>query len=143
MTNGSAANESARGKFDRLRVSCYLSGMRRTTPILFAVLLAMLVRPLQLPAASCILSNAPSAEGCKPHCCANKSCCATSKKSTTPLSQPLAKAGEPTQLQVISVVSVSFIDSLWTAARLQPARENIPGRAHSPPLLATTCIRLI
>jgi hypothetical protein len=103
----------------------------------------MLIRPLQLPAASCILSNAPSAEGCKPHCCANKSCCATSKKSTTPISQPLAKSGDGNAQQLIAFFSVPIATSISVSRSPQLAHETISVRAHSPPLLATTCIRLI
>jgi hypothetical protein len=111
--------------------------------ILIAVVLAMLVRPLQLPAASCILSNAPSLEGCKPNCCANKTCCATSKKNTMPVSPPLAKSGDANQQQAIGFVSVPLIDSIAVAASPQPTRETTSVRAHSPPPLAATCIRLI
>jgi hypothetical protein len=117
--------------------------MRRTAPILFAVVLAMLVRPLQLPAATCILSNAVSAEGCKPNCCANKSCCAVSKKNTQPASPPLYKSGDVNQQQAIAFVSVPLIDSIAVAASPQPLRVSVPLRAHSPPPLAATCIRLI
>jgi len=116
--------------------------MRRTA-ILFAIVLAMLVRPLQLPAASCILSNAPSPDGCKPRCCANKTCCATSKKGTMPVSPPLAKSGDANQQQVIGFVSVPLIDSIAVASSPQPLRVNVQVRAHSPPPLAASCIRLI
>jgi hypothetical protein len=115
----------------------------RKTAILFVVVLAMLVRPLQLPAASCILVSAPSPEGCKPNCCANKTCCATSKKSTMPVSPPLAKSGDANQQQAIAFVSVPLIDSIAFASSPQPMRVNVPVRAHSPPPLAATCIRLI
>jgi len=117
--------------------------MRRAAPILIAVVLAMAIRPLQLPAASCILSNAPSPEGCKPNCCANKSCCATSKKSTMPVSPPLAKSSEANQQQAIGFVSVPLIDSIPVAASPQPLCVSASVRAHSPPPLAATCIRLI
>jgi len=117
--------------------------MRRTAAILFAVVLAMLVRPLQLPAASCILSNAPDQQGCKPHCCANKSCCAVSKKNTQPVSLPLYKGGAVNQQPAIAFVSVPLIDSIAVATSPQPLRASVSVRAHSPPPLAATCIRLI
>src|SRR3954452_8722267 len=63
--------------------------MRRKVPILIVILLAMLGTPLQLPAASCILFNGPNPDGCKPHCCANKSCCALSQKNKRPAQHPL------------------------------------------------------
>jgi hypothetical protein len=117
--------------------------MRRTAPILIAVVLAMAVRPLQLPAASCILSNAPSPDGCKPNCCANKTCCAVSRKTTGPVSQPLYQSGDAKQQLVIGFVSVPVIDSIAVATSTQPTCLSARVRAHSPPPLAATCIRLI
>ena len=117
--------------------------MRKTAAILVAVLLAMVVTPLRLPAASCILSNAPSREACKMACCANKTCCAVSKKNTAPVSQPLYKSGDGNQQQMIGFVSVPIIDSIAVAASAQPVCASAPVRAHSPPPLAATCIRLI
>jgi hypothetical protein len=127
----------------RLLGSCYLLFMRRTTAILCSVVLAMLASPLRLPAASCILSNSPSHEACKMDCCANKTCCAVSKKSTTPVSQPLSKSGEINPQQMIGFVSVLLIDSIAVAASPQPLSVSASVRAHSPPPLAATCIRLI
>jgi hypothetical protein len=117
--------------------------MRRRAPILFAVVLAMLTRPLQLPAVSCILSNAPSEQRCKMHCCANKTCCANSKGSNAPVSQPLHQSELAKQQQIIGFVSVEITGSIATDFFPQPARDNISVRAHSPPPLAATCIRLI
>src|SRR5438105_10902978 len=114
--------------------------MRKTAAILFAVVLAMLVRPLQLPATSCILSNAPDQQGCKPNCCANKSCCAVSKKNTQPASPPLYKGGDVNQQQSIAFVSVPLIDSITVASSPQPLRASVLMRAHSLPPLAATCI---
>jgi hypothetical protein len=119
-----------------------MNSMRKTA-ILIVVVLAMLVRPLQLPAASCILSNAPSPEGCRPNCCANKSCCAVSKKNAQPFSPPLYKSSDVNQQVVIAFVSVPLIDSIAVADSPQPVCVSVPVRAHSPPPLATTCIRLI
>src|SRR3954463_12617837 len=65
--------------------------MRKTVPILIVVLSAMLGKPLQLPAASCILSNAPDPQGCKMNCCANKGCCALSQKNKAPARHPLVQ----------------------------------------------------
>lgn len=119
------------------------SAMRRTAPILFAIVLAMLIRPLQLPAASCILSNVASLDGCKPNCCANKSCCAVSKKNAQPFSPPLAKSSDVNQQQVIGFVSVPLIDSIAVSVSPRPVCGNVPVRAHSPSPLAATCICLI
>jgi hypothetical protein len=116
--------------------------MSKRAAILFAVVAAMLVRPLQLPAASCILSNAPSHETCKAKCCANKTCCATSKKDTKPVSQPLSQSGDAKQ-QVFGFVAIPIIDSLAVAVSAQLACPSVPLRAHSPSPLAASCIRLI
>ena len=121
-----------------LPVSC----MRKKAAILLVVLLAMAVRPLQLPAASCILSEAPIEKACKMDCCGSKSCCATSKDDTRPVSQPLSPSGHAKQL-VIAFVAVPLIDSIAETDFPQPAVAPIPGRGHSPPPLAASCIRLI
>jgi hypothetical protein len=121
----------------------FVSCMRARAIILSTLVLAFVARPLQLPAASCILLNAPSQEGCKPNCCANKSCCAVSKKSTTPISPPLVKSSDAGQQLLIGFVPISLIDSVAGSAFVQTPCVHIPVRAHSPPPLAATCIRLI
>ena len=62
--------------------------------IVLSVLLAMALPIAATPisARTCILSNASSEKACKPGSCANKMCCATSRKNTAPSSQPLAKS---------------------------------------------------
>jgi hypothetical protein len=117
--------------------------MRRAAPILFAVVLAMLIRPLQLPAASCILLNAPSEQRCKMHCCANKTCCAKSKGSNAPASQPLHQSEIAKQQQVIGFVSVELTNAIAMEFLPRPACHYVPPRLHSPPPLAVSCIRLI
>jgi hypothetical protein len=117
--------------------------MRKTVAILFTLVLAMLVTPMRLPAASCILSNAPSQEACKPNCCANMTCCAVSEKNTGPVSQPLVQGGPAKQLVIALVATVppSFFSQ---SLRLDPvAGASGLVRAHSLPPLAATCIRLI
>ena len=105
--------------------------------------IALFVAPAQPSTASCILSNAVSPEGCKPNCCANKTCCAVSKKSTGPISPPLVKSSDAGQQLLIGFVPISIIDSIADTASAQTARIHIPVRAHSPPPLAASCIRLI
>jgi hypothetical protein len=117
--------------------------MRKTAVILFAVVLAMLISPLRLPAASCILSNAPSQEGCASKCCANMTCCAVSPKNAGPVSQPLLQ-DSVAKLQVLGLFATPLIGSQiqpFAFARMVSA--SAPVRAHSPPPLAATCIRLI
>jgi hypothetical protein len=117
--------------------------MRNTAAILLPVVLAMFITPLRLPAASCILSNAPSQEACKSDCCANMTCCAVSKDNTGPESQPLTQQA-PAKHQLIGLVATALIGS-----RLQPFAvgpifcASLPVRAHAPPLLALNCIQLI
>src|ERR1700681_301087 len=84
--------------------------MRNTTAILLTLALAMFITPLHLPAASCILSNAPSHEACKSGCCANMTCCAVSEKNTGPASQPLLQSGAAKQ-QVLGLVAAPAISS--------------------------------
>jgi hypothetical protein len=117
--------------------------MRKTAAILFTVVVAMLVRPMQLPAASCILSNAPSQEGCKMDCCANKTCCAISKKNRGPVSQPLVQNGAAKE-QVLGLNTAPAISSHVQPFAAGPiVCGTVPVRAHSLPPLAATCIRLI
>lgn len=116
--------------------------MRNTAAILFTVVLAMFITPLRLPAASCILSNAPSHEACKSNCCANMTCCAVSKKNTGPISQPLAQSGVAKQ-QVLALAPAAPIGLAAPFAFAPIACAAAPVRAHSPSPLAATCIRLI
>jgi hypothetical protein len=117
--------------------------MRKTAAILITVMVAMLARPLQLPAASCILANAPSQEACKMRCCANKTCCAVSKKNKRPSSQPLAQ-NAATKHQVIGVVAALPAASFALLIQREPvAPVALPVRMHALPPLAASCIRLI
>jgi hypothetical protein len=117
--------------------------MRKTTAILFTVVLAMFITPMRLPAASCILSNAPSHEACKPNCCANMTCCAVSEKNTGPASQPFAQNG-PAKQQVPGLfANAPTSSSLQLPEVLLISSVSQAARAHAPPPLAATCIRLI
>lgn len=116
--------------------------MRKTAAILFTVVLAMLVTPLRLPAASCILSNASSYQACKRNCCANMTCCAVSEKNTGAASQPLSQSGAPEQ-QVIGFVAIPLLGSHVVAVAADPISASLSIRAHALPPLAATCIRLI
>ena len=116
--------------------------MRNTGAILLTMVFAMFIAPLQVPAVSCILSNAPSQEACKSNCCANMTCCALSEKNTGSASQPLAQNGVAKQ-QVPDVVAATPSNSLQPLAVAPIVCATIPVRAHSPPPLAASCIRLI
>src|SRR3979490_838915 len=106
--------------------------MRNTAAILFTVAVAMFITPLHLPAASCILSNAPSHEACKSNCCANMTCCAVSQKNTGPASQPLMQSGAAKQ-QVLELVATGPSSSLQPFAAAPIVCATVPVRAHSPP----------
>lgn len=116
--------------------------MRKSAAIFLMLALAMSIAPLRLPAAACILSNAPSQEACKSNCCANMTCCAVSEKNTGSASQPFAQNGAAKQ-QVLDVVAAAPSSSLQPLAVAPIVCATIPVRAHSPPPLAATCIRLI
>ena len=116
--------------------------MRNTAAILLTMVLAMFIASLQVPAVSCILSNAPSHEACKSNCCANMTCCAVSEKNTGPASQPLVQNGAAKQ-QMLGLVATAPISSRDAFAVASIVCATIPVRAHSPPPLAASCIRLI
>jgi len=109
--------------------------------ILFTVVLAMLVMPLQLPAASCIFSKSPSHEACKSKCCANMICCAVSEKNNAPVSNPLY-LGDVSK-QAIAFVAVPVVGMQVLARAPERIGATAPLRAHSPPPLAANCICLI
>jgi hypothetical protein len=107
-----------------------------------AVGLALCAATLRLPAAPCIVTNTPSPEACQPGCCANKACCATSHKRTSPPVQPLAKLSS--DQQNVATIPATIVFALpvqaATASRVLSSAERM---AQSPPLLALICIRLI
>jgi hypothetical protein len=117
--------------------------MRKTAALFLTLALAMSIAPLRLPAAACILSNAPSHQACQPDCCANKTCCAVSKKNTGPVSQTQTQSAAAKQQVIGLVPAAPAIDSNILSFAARPVRTNSPIRAHSPPPLAATCIRLI
>jgi hypothetical protein len=114
---------------------------RATIPLALAA--AMLVAPMRLPAPACILTNMPSEKACSAQCCANKACCQTSQKRTSPPLQPLATVGLqqqniaalPAVIAVTEVPGLS-IDRSGTSLSLKTSTSH-------PPTLALICIRLI
>src|SRR6202049_5317495 len=58
-----------------------------------ALAVAVVAAPARISARSCLLVNASTQNACQPACCANKTCCKTSHKNTSPPAQPLAKSG--------------------------------------------------
>jgi hypothetical protein len=103
---------------------------------------ALIAAPVSVSARSCILVNASSQKACQPGCCANKACCATSKKNTAPIFQPLAKSASAQQDIATLPPAVAFV-GLCPAARTLSVFSSRDCTAHSPPTLALICIRLI
>jgi hypothetical protein len=114
--------------------------VRLAFTFLFAA--SVVLAPMQMSARTCILRDSPVQKACLPNCCANKTCCATSQKTTAPPVQPLTKSGSDQQniATLPSTVAIAILD--------EPATElsvfsSVSRSAHSPPPLALICIRLI
>jgi hypothetical protein len=105
--------------------------------------LTIISAPLPASARTCILSNAASAQACKPACCANMTCCKTSSSNTAPSNQPVAKSIDDSNAALvfgpIATVSISIVD--LPLVSIQTSKPNF--FAHSPPILALVCARLI
>jgi hypothetical protein len=106
----------------------------------FTVGLALVASTVQLPAASCIMTNAPSEEACQSRCCANMACCETSADRTAPPAQPLAKSGLQQNVSAMPAIAAVTLVSFATKSHVFSSTES---RSHSPPPLALICIRLI
>lgn len=116
--------------------------MRTKAAILLTVLLALLVTPMQLPAASCRPAKARDREACKSDCCAKKKCCVTSEEESGVASQPLLSSSGSKQL-VIGLFDARVIGSHFQPYPTGRVCRAAPVRAHALPPLAATCIRLI
>jgi hypothetical protein len=107
-----------------------------------AVAAALFSGSARLPAATCILANTVSEKACKPDCCANRSCCATSPKRTGSPVQPLAKSSINQQLLLApeatttSPVAVPLERETHFVFPPEPA-------AHSPSRFVLLCTFLI
>jgi hypothetical protein len=107
-----------------------------------AMAAALITAPVSLTARSCILSSAPVQQACKPGCCANKMCCATSSQHKSNPSQPLTKADSSYQVNATAVALLAVAPSPESGAQ-QFSVSHAASGAHSPPTLALICIRLI
>jgi hypothetical protein len=107
------------------------------------VVLAMLIVSARLPASTCILLNSASETACQPHCCANKTCCATSEKHTAPATQPVAKSVSTNEWNAApaDVSSLMIVDC--EVESHHATHPSIQLTAHSPPRLALLCTFLI
>ena len=107
-----------------------------------AMATALVTAPVSLTARSCILSSAPIQQACKPGCCANKTCCATSSEHKSAPSQPLTKGDSSYKVNATPVALPVVLPSPESGAQ-QFSAFNARCSAHSPPTLALICIRLI
>jgi hypothetical protein len=107
-----------------------------------AMAAALITAPGSVTARSCILSSAPVQQACKPGCCANKACCATSNEHKSTSSQPLTKADSNYQVNTTAVALPVVLPSPESGAQ-QFSVSHAASSAHSPPTFALICIRLI
>ena len=102
----------------------------------------LLLGTIRLPAAPCILTNAPAEKACTMGCCVYKSCCETSQHRTGLPKQPLTKSSSNQQNIAALPAIVMAPLSIDTATNLFVFSGAVCS-AHSPPPLALICIRLI
>jgi hypothetical protein len=98
----------------------------------------LLLGTIRLPAAPCILTNAPAEKACMMGCCVYKSCCETSQHRTGLPKQPLTKSSS--NQQNIAALPVTVMAPLSTDTFVF---SGAVCALHSPPPLALICIRLI
>jgi hypothetical protein len=103
--------------------------------------LALGAGAIRLPAAVCMVANAPSKMACTADCCADMACCETSADRTAPPAQPLANAGLHQSVSAMPAIdAVAVIIPFATESHVFSSAER---RSQSPPTLALICIRLI
>jgi hypothetical protein len=122
---------------------CYTGIKLSRIIISMAMAAALFTAPVGLASRSCILPSAVSQKACQSSCCANKTCCATSSKNTAPTSQPLAKADSSYKLNATSIAVPADVSPGREFGTQRFALFNAASGAHSPPMLALICIRLI
>jgi hypothetical protein len=103
---------------------------------------ALITAPVTVTARSCILSSAPVQQACKPACCANKTCCATSSEHKSTSSQPLAKADSSYNVSA-TFVALPVLPAIPESGVQRFQVFHAESEAHSPLTLALICIRLI
>jgi hypothetical protein len=111
--------------------------------IALALVIALMAAPFHVSARTCIVSDAPIQTACKPGCCANKACCATSQKNTGPISKALANGVLGSELNATCVATIiAVVPGFVSLDRQLPL-----SRAHSgalvSPQLAVLCTFLI
>jgi len=103
---------------------------------------ALFTPPMSFASRSCILSSAPLQQACKPRCCVNKTCCATSSEHKSTSSQPLAKTDSNYKPSATSV-ALPVVPPIPESAAQRCQVFNVESEPHSRPMLALICIRLI
>jgi hypothetical protein len=111
--------------------------------IALGLIVALTTAPFQVAARTCILSDAPIQKACKPGCCANKTCCATSKKNTAPVSQPFAKSASGSELNATCIATITLIAPGHVSLDRQLSLSRAPSCALVSPQLAVLCTFLI
>src|SRR5438477_6892410 len=102
---------------------------------------ALITAPVYVSARTCIVSDSPVQKACKPGCCANKTCCATSKKGA-PISQSLAKSDAGSELNATVAAALTAIAPGFALLDRQfLVRPSLCTSA--PPQLAVLCTFLI
>ena len=109
-----------------------------TALIMVAALLAI---PFQASARTCIISDAPINQACKPGCCANKACCATSRKKKAPV--PFAKSVSRAELNAACIRSAIAISPVCFSLPRQSSVSGARSVALASPQLAVLCTFLI
>jgi hypothetical protein len=123
------------------RYVIYLSMLTRIA-ISVAMLAALGAVPVYVSARSCVVSDSPVQKACKPGCCANKSCCATSTKRTAPASQPFAKSSAGSELNATFAAAFAAIAPGFVSLDRQ-SLQRAPLCAIAQPRLAVLCTFLI
>ena len=108
-----------------------------------AITAVLFVAPMGVTARSCILSSAPAQQACKPGCCANKTCCATSSEHKSTPAHPLAKADSSYDVNAASIALPVIVPPSPEVASQKFRLSSASVGGHSPPTLALICIRLI
>jgi hypothetical protein len=111
--------------------------------IALALVVALTTAPFHASARTCIVSDAPVQKACKPGCCANKTCCATSKKNTAPISQPFAKGASGPQLNATCIATITAVAPGYVSLDRQLSLSRAPSCAVVQPQLAVLCTFLI
>src|SRR5437016_12666835 len=131
------------GRVDVLRQLCYLIPMLSKIVMPLAMVIALSMAPVYVSARTCIVFDSPGQQACKPGCCANKTCCATSKKNSTPVSQPLAKGNSTFEFNATCVAALNALSPDYTSLDRHLSFARTSSCAFASPQLAALCTFLI